>query len=208
MIIYESFLEKKSLVRKLLGGAKPPEPPHSLRHCLMRNTFTFIHLNFGAVINRRKSVFPTSLLKKRLGKNKLFTSESTQWGKDHEQVAIAKYESENKIKVSRCGFIINTKWPWLGCSPDGIVTSKAIEIKCPYSKKDMTIEEMCTEKTFYLKMVNGKPKLKERHAYFYQCQGVMALTLLKEIDFIVYTEKAFFVQTIPFLESEWKNILF
>ena len=76
--------------------------------------------NFGAVINRRKSVFPTSLLKKLLGKNKLFTLESTQWGKDHEQVAIAKYESENKIKVSRCGFIINTKWPWLGCSPDGI----------------------------------------------------------------------------------------
>ena len=35
MIIYESFLEKTPLVRKLLVGAKPPppEPPHSLRHC-------------------------------------------------------------------------------------------------------------------------------------------------------------------------------
>ena len=27
MIIYESFLEKKTLVRKLLGGLSPPEPP-------------------------------------------------------------------------------------------------------------------------------------------------------------------------------------
>ena len=27
MIIYESFLEKTPLVRKLLGGLSPPEPP-------------------------------------------------------------------------------------------------------------------------------------------------------------------------------------
>ena len=58
-----------------------------------------------------------------------------------------------KISVTKCGFIINPKWPWLGTSPDGILfTDKiiAIKINCPYSKKDLTIVKACKDKTFFL----------------------------------------------------------
>ena len=48
--------------------------------------------------------------------------------------------------VKTCGFMISPIWPWLGCSPDGIIFESDIpvgrlEIKCPYSKRDMKLEE-------------------------------------------------------------------
>ena len=53
------------------------------------------------------------------------------------------------LTVKKCGFIINPQWPWLGCSPDGIVFENdiavgCIEVKCPYSKRDMTIKRLQT----------------------------------------------------------------
>ena len=114
-------------------------------------------------------------------------------GESNEPIAVAEYEKLTHLKVQLCCLIINHKWPWLGCSPDGIVSEesriKAIEIKCPFSQKCKTVEEACHEKSFFMHIVDGKPKLKERHVYFFQCQGVMAITELEEIDFIIYTEK-------------------
>ena len=96
--------------------------------------------NFGAVINRRISTYPKSLLSKIISSTKSkFVSESCKWGLDNEELAIEKYQTMMEVKVERCGFIIKPKWPWLGCSPDGIVLDRAIEIKCPFSKKDITI---------------------------------------------------------------------
>ena len=98
--------------------------------------------------------------------NKSFFSEACQWGLTNEKIAIQKYIIENEVNVEKCGFIVNPKWPWLGCSPDGIVSPfKAIEVKCPFSHKSSTIEEACTDKTFYMQLCNGKPKLKVNHVY-------------------------------------------
>ena len=69
--------------------------------------------------------------------------------------------------------------------PDGVVSEesriKAIEIKCPFSQKYKTVEEACHEKSFFMHFVNGKPKLKEYQVYFFQCQGVMAITELDKM---------------------------
>ena len=144
--------------------------------------------NFGAVLNRRKDIYPKSILKKILGSNNSNLSAACQLGKSNEPIAVAEYETLTHLRVQLCGLIINPKWPWLGCSPDGVVSEesriKAIEIKCPFSQKCKTVEEACHDKSFFMHIVNGKPKLKERHVYFFQCQGVMAITELEEIDFI------------------------
>ena len=134
--------------------------------------------NFGAVINRRKNVFTTSLLEKVVNPNsKTYTLESCQWGKDNEIIAIEQYHQQIKVTVTICGLIINPKWPWIGYSADGIINSTSgIEVKCPYTKTDMTIMESCEDKTFYLKLDGGQPRLKQIHHYFYQCQGVMAVS--------------------------------
>ena len=45
------------------------------------------------------------------------------------------------------GFWIDLTDPWLGGSPDGVIETKnegvgLLEIKCPYTGKDMTVPEM------------------------------------------------------------------
>ena len=169
--------------------------------------------NFGAVINRRKGIYPASLLKKVLpsNTNRLLNSEACQWGKTYESVAISMYEKKFNREITNCGLVVNPKWPWLGCSPDGITFNneklQCIEVKCPFSKREMTIQEACEDKTFFLQIIEGKPKLKEKHVYFYQCQGVMAVTEVEELDFIVFTKKEIHVETIKFQKENWNNKL-
>ena len=65
-----------------------------------------------------------------------------------------------------------------------------------HTQRDMTITECCKDKTFFMKMPPDGTKLKETYTYFYQCQGVLNLTNLKWIDFVVYSTKELFVQHI------------
>jgi hypothetical protein len=64
--------------------------------------------------------------------------------------------SKKGYKVTTTGFWIDIKDPWLGGSPDGLVATPnegkgIIEIKCPYSGKDLDFKEMIdTKKSFYL----------------------------------------------------------
>ena len=56
--------------------------------------------------------------------------------------------------------------------PDGLIYENniligIIEIKCPYSKRNQTIEEMANDKKFYLETENKEYKLKRSHDYFY-----------------------------------------
>ena len=163
--------------------------------------------NFGAVINRRANIFPKTIIKKVLCSNKFNKiPQSCKWGLDNEPRVVEQYKKLQNVKVEKCGLVINPKWPWLGCSPDGIVNEKAIEIKCPFSKKDLTIIEACADKSFFCTLENDQPKLKRTHVYYFQCQGIMAITGLQEIDFIVYTNKGLNVETIKFDERNWNLV--
>jgi len=42
-----------------------------------------------------------------------------------------------------------------------------LEIKCPYSKRDMTIEEILKEESSYLYKENDEIKLLKTHGYYY-----------------------------------------
>ena len=55
------------------------------------------------------------------------------------------------VSVEKCGFIIHPTKGWLGASPDGRVTDPTsekpcgiIEVKCPYTKCEVTPEDACT----------------------------------------------------------------
>ena len=88
---------------------------------------------FGKIVNRRKSVHPTSLIKSILNEHKKASvSASVQWGVDNETNAILKYQNElqNKVTVANWGLVVSPKWPWLGCSPDGIVMNEGVPVGC------------------------------------------------------------------------------
>ena len=101
------------------------------------------------------------------------------WGRQHESTAIKKYlalknpsGSSTSITVEKCGFIIHHKHCWLGASPDGKVKDLnsdqqdgILEIKCPYSKRDVEPEEACKDPTFYCEIKDSRICLKSSHAY-------------------------------------------
>ena len=170
---------------------------------------------FGKVINRRKTLFPKALLKqileKPMGKMTNYPV-PLKWGIEHESVAIEEYLRKKKLPLTAmksCGFVINPKWPWLGCSPDGIIIENGspagcIEVKCPYSKRDCSIKEAAlTDKSFFMKVLENKCELKVGHFYYYQCQGIMNILELPWVDFVVFTTRDIHIERIFRDQTLW-----
>ena len=107
--------------------------------------------NFGRVVLRKSNY-------SKLAEEILFSKisdaiPSIKWGRIHESDAFAQYlECYGNDYLRKAGFYIG-EHSYLGASPDGIVEMpgrlKMIEIKCPFSVKDITVEEACSKNGFY-----------------------------------------------------------
>ena len=125
-----------------------------------------------------------------------FQTTSTRWGTEHEKDAITEYCAQNKdshscFTFSSCGLIINSSYPHLGATPDGIVQCKCcgngvVEVKCPYVCKDKSIKDSCEDSGFCLSYTGGVLTLKTNHAYYYQVQMQMKLCQAEYCDFVVW----------------------
>ena len=122
-----------------------------------------------------------------------FYSVACQWGIDHEKDSIAAYEEHQGVTVSRCGFMVSPDGK-LGGSPDGVVkeTGTLVEIKCPYSMRD--VEDMdkfiAATNYWYFTLSGSKWKfnmnIAQGRAYFHQVQGLMYLMDLERCHFVVW----------------------
>lgn len=62
------------------------------------------------------------------------------YGLESEAKAILKYENETMNKVYSSGLWVNQKYPFLGCSPDGLVGEDTVlEIKSLKIFKEYTV---------------------------------------------------------------------
>ena len=181
--------------------------------------------NFGLVLKRRENTFPKSILSKQFSSagSKTKSPQACQWGHSNEQIAIVKhlencfYDGQQIKACVECGLVVNAQAPWLGASPDCLLYDPSEEkpygigeVKCPFSKKDMTIEEACMDSSFYLKVANGndpKPMLKRNHAYYFQVQGTMASCNVEWADFLVYTTKEVHCERIYFDSELWNKTM-
>ena len=119
-----------------------------------------------------------------------------RYGLESEPKAIQKYESVTTAKVYPSGLWVNPKFPFLGCSPDGLVGNdivvevKALKILKQYSVETVTSPTSPVAKsvlsTQCFKVEDGKCVLKHSHAYYYQCQQILLVTGRKYCDFILY----------------------
>lgn len=97
----------------------------------------------------------------------------------------------------------------MAASPDGVIENEQgiqgiIEIKCPYSCRNITINEACTSvKSFCCQLYDDSVTLKHNHNYYYQIQGSMAITGAQWCDFIVWSPKQCAVERIPFNPTFW-----
>lgn len=93
-------------------------------------------------------------------------NEATQWGQDHESVALEEYERFQQVKADQVGFVPHPEHSWLGGSPDFLIGLEGLgEIKCPFSKE----------------IYKAIPP-----HYMAQIQGLMEITNRDWCDFVVW----------------------
>lgn len=100
------------------------------------------------------------------------------------------------MKVYPPGFWVNPKFPFLGCSPDGLVGSdtviviKSLKILKQYSVETVTSPTSPVAKSVLsrqcFKVEDGKCILKRSHGYYFQCQHILLVTDRKYCDFILH----------------------
>ena len=101
------------------------------------------------------------------------TVPSLDYGLRHEQDAVDCYvamhrAAGNSLKVTEVGTMVSKKIPGIGASLDRLVYDPSassakeggLEVKCPYSKGGMTVQEACSDNKFYLTLLINKPVLK------------------------------------------------
>lgn len=61
--------------------------------------------------------------------------------KQYESIALAKFPTLCDLKDNNCGLFVNTEYPYLSATPDGVFDDKRIvEVKSPYSGRNSEIK--------------------------------------------------------------------
>ena len=166
-------------VERITRGQSDPETWRDLKRVKLTAS------NFHAASIRQKE--PDNLLKNIMYiKATKSPKPLLQYGLQHEDDAVASYvafqaaQGNTSLRVQKVGTIISKERSGLGASLDRMVydpkakgnKTGGLEVKCPFSKKGMSLEEACEDRKFYLQIIEeGSPKLKFGHKYFYQVQG-------------------------------------
>ena len=138
-----------------------------------------------------------SLICKIMQYNGDFTSKYTQHGKELEPKAREQFileQSKKHINFNLCesGRVIDAEIPYLGASPDGIVSCSChgkgvLEIKCPYKYKDSL---NCWEHDNEFPIEKGTLLMKRNHKYYYQVQLQIELCRVDFAYFYVFSSSS------------------
>ena len=142
-----------------------------------------------------------------------------QYGIESRQKAVDLFIREMRkdgiaVSVEEPGLSLSKDKPYLGANLNRVVTmtdtgkKRGMEIKSPFSKAGMTVDEACKAKCFFLeKLANGSVQLKRNHSYFCQVQGQLYCSIipLEGIMFVVYfgENMPLFVEKIHFENRKW-----
>ena len=122
------------------------------------------------------------------------------------------YRKEHQdFKLTECGLFLHNEYPFLGGSPDRIVSCSCcgkacLEVKCPISINYTTPFDPNAKLPYLYKDDNNKLSLNRRHKYYTQCQVQMGVTGLKKCFFFVWTSHGHFVEEIHFDVQLWQEI--
>ena len=103
----------------------------------------------------------------------------------------AKKLKHNDLSIADSGLVINPQWPFIGASPDGIVScaccgTGVLEIKCPNCHQGTDIRTPAIEDSgFCLKIVDGLLRLDHSHSYYYQVQSQLFVCGVEYGDYSV-----------------------
>ncbi|KAJ8875506.1 hypothetical protein PR048_023401, partial [Dryococelus australis] len=116
-----------------------------------------------------------------------FSTKSTQYGIANEPVANRKMAEEHRIVAIECGLFVDSEYPFLGATPDGLVGEEAImEVKCPLSADKYGSPKEAVD--------NGQVNMFSHICVMYSTfvlpmQGQLHITGSKYCYFVVYTSR-------------------
>ena len=129
----------------------------------------------------------------------LSSIDAVKWGVDHEQVALKLFYAQEAtkhrdFKLSEIGLVVDANRAYIGASPDAIMTCSChgkttIEIKCPYSIKDISIDEGVDLCEFLENKNENSVTLKRSHKYYTQVISQIHLADAAFGYFVVWTAK-------------------
>ncbi|XP_021352053.1 uncharacterized protein LOC110449491 isoform X1 [Mizuhopecten yessoensis] len=135
-----------------------------------------------------------------------FSTDATRWGCQHEAKALDTYcQSMNlfhdNFTCRKSGLVINPKYPYIGASPDSVVSCDCcgegfVEVKCPYCVRSMPITEATDIKASCLESIDGSVRLKKKHSYYSQVQTQIFVCDKQYCDFVVWTEQEVHIERI------------
>lgn len=102
---------------------------------------------------------------------KNITSLALKYGRKYENIASSKYEELLAVQVQPTGLTLMPSHPYIAASGDGLVGKTVIEIKCHYSGKEGTIEELVANGYSHIVQQNGKWHINKSSPYYCQIQG-------------------------------------
>ncbi|ODM86741.1 Alkaline nuclease [Orchesella cincta] len=150
----------------------------------------------GTLFKMRSTTDNTNVLKSLLGMQRIQTP-AMEYGKLNEEIARLKYEQVKGLQkgaVKESGFFVSLEDGIFGASTDGLVGDDGIlEIKCPYSIRDVHPREWVKKKDSPIVFTNGDYKLKERHNYHYQVVQELHVTGRAWCDFVIYTKRGMII---------------
>jgi len=156
---------------------------------------------FGEIVNRKS--IPSEKMLQRLFSTNEVNAPSLTYGKRNESKVKGIYLAQCPNRhIHECGFIINNEFPFLGATPDGKLCDQGhtglIEIKCPYSARDLSVQQACDLPNFFLENSDQEIKLRKTHSYYMQVQGQLMVSGCAFCDFVVYCPKdtELFIQRI------------
>ena len=140
----------------------------------------------------------------------------TRYGRQHESDARELYtcialKLHKDLSVVETGLHVTARMPFLGASPDGLVSCKChpkriLEIKCPY-KYQHGFRHWKEDRDF---PITNELNMKRNHKYYFQMQLQMYMCDVQEGDFFMYTpanKEDYFLLNIRYDELFMRNLL-
>lgn len=182
-----------------------------LEHRIGMITASVAHNVFTRVHTIRAKMGPHDVrpLLKQLMREKCVKTADMQRGISLEPTAKTCYLEQNhhhdNLCIQECGLFVLQDKPFIGASPDGVVTCaccppRLLEVKCPKS-----IEKFIKSET---RCEGGTRHIKHTSRYFCQAQVQMGATSFSATDMFVYVnERENITLNVPFSQPYFEDVI-
>lgn len=102
-----------------------------------------------------------------------------KYGRENEKNALAALVTKVELPIEKCGLFKDRELPFLCATPDGIcVKDTVIEVKCPITAQELSIEQAINSKknTFWKRNMKGQLEVNKNHDCFFQILGQLHIT--------------------------------